>query len=39
MEKPKKEDAAAVFKEIANSGRTTKIKPHEYVEQLEKRHR
>ena len=36
LEKPR-EDAAAVFKEIAESGRTVKVKPHEYVEELEKR--
>jgi AbrB family looped-hinge helix DNA binding protein len=38
LEKPR-EDAAAVFKEIANSGKNVKIKPHEYDEQLEKRYR
>jgi len=38
LEKPR-EDAAVVFKEIANSGKNVKIKPHEYDEQLEKRHR
>jgi len=38
LEKPR-EDAVAIFKEIANSGKTVKVKPHEYVEQLEKRHR
>jgi AbrB family looped-hinge helix DNA binding protein len=38
LEKPR-EDAAAVFKEIAESGRTVKVKPHEYVEELEKRYK
>lgn len=38
LEKPR-EDTVAIFKEIANSGKTVKLKPHEYVEQLEKRYR
>jgi len=38
LEKPR-EDVTAIFKEIANSGKTVKVKPHEYVEQLEKRYR
>jgi len=38
LEKPR-EDAVAVFKEIADSGKTVKVKPHEYVEQLEKRYK
>ena len=38
LEKPR-EDTVAIFKEIANSGKTVKVKPHEYVEQLEKRYR
>jgi AbrB family looped-hinge helix DNA binding protein len=36
LEKPR-EDAATVFKEIAESGKSVRIKPHEYVEELEKR--
>lgn len=32
-----REDAAAVFKEIAECGKSVKVKPHEYVEELEKR--
>jgi len=38
LEKPR-EDAVAIFKEIADSGKTVKVKPHEYTEQLEKRYR
>jgi len=36
LEKPR-EDATAVFKEIAESGKSVKVKPHEYVEELERR--
>lgn len=36
LEKPR-EDATKVFKEIAESGKSVKIKPDEYVEELEKR--
>ena len=38
LEKPKG-DAVAVFIEIAKSGKSVKVKPHEHVEQLEERHR
>jgi AbrB family looped-hinge helix DNA binding protein len=38
LKKPR-EDTVAIFKEIANSGKTVKVKPHEYTEQLEKRYR
>mgnify|MGYP001105402830 CR=1 FL=1 len=37
LEKPR-EDAAAVFKEIAKSGKSVKVKPHEHLEQLEERY-
>jgi AbrB family looped-hinge helix DNA binding protein len=37
LEKPRA-DAVAVFKEIATSGKSVRVKPHEYVEQLEERH-
>lgn len=36
LEKPR-EDSTKVFKEIAESGKSVKIKPDEYVEELEKR--
>ena len=36
LERPR-EDAATVFKEIADSGKSVKVKPHEYIEELEKR--
>ena len=36
LEKPR-EDAVKVFKEIAESGRSVRVKPHEYFEELEKR--
>lgn len=36
LEKPR-EDVIKVFKEIAESGKSVKIKPDEYVEELEKR--
>jgi len=35
LEKPQ-EDATAVFKEIAEAGKSVRVKPHEYVEQLDK---
>jgi AbrB family looped-hinge helix DNA binding protein len=38
LQKPR-EDALAVFKEIANSGKSVKIKPHEHAERLEDRYR
>jgi AbrB family looped-hinge helix DNA binding protein len=38
LEKPR-EDTVAIFKEIANSGKTVKVKPHEYAKQLEKRYK
>jgi AbrB family looped-hinge helix DNA binding protein len=38
LEKPR-EDAVAVFKEIATSGKSVKVKPHEHVKQLEERYR
>lgn len=36
LKKPRK-DVTKVFKEIAESGKSVKIKPDEYVEELEKR--
>lgn len=36
IEKPKK-DVIKVFEEIAKSGKSAKIKPHDYVEELEMR--
>ncbi len=36
LKKPRK-DVIKVFKEIAESGKSVKIKPDEYVEELEKR--
>jgi AbrB family looped-hinge helix DNA binding protein len=36
LEKPR-ENVLEVFKEIAESGKSVKIKPDEYVEELEKR--
>ena len=36
LEKPR-EDVTKVFKEIAESGKSVKIKPDEYVGELEKR--
>jgi len=36
LEKPR-EDATTAFKEIAESGKSVKVKPHEYAEELEKR--
>ena len=38
LETPR-EDATKVFKEIAESGKSIKIKPDEYFEELEKRSR
>ena len=38
LEKPRG-DAVAVFKEIAKSGKSVKVKPHEHVEQIEERYR
>ena len=38
LEKPRG-DAVAVFKEIAKSGKSVKVKPHEHVEQIEGRYR
>ncbi len=38
LERPR-EDVVKVFKEIAESGKSVKIKPDEYVEELEKRSR
>jgi hypothetical protein len=34
-----REDVVSVFKEIAESRKSVKIKPHEYVEELEKRYK
>ncbi len=38
IEKPKK-DVIKVFEEIAQSGKSVKIKPHDYVEELEMRNK
>ena len=32
-----RDDSAAVFRQIAKGGRSVKVKPHEYVEELEER--
>jgi len=32
-----RDDSAAVFREIARAGKPVRVKPHEYVEELEER--
>jgi AbrB family looped-hinge helix DNA binding protein len=32
-----RDDVVAVFKEIAEGGKSVKVKPHEYVEEIEER--